>query len=51
MREYAGDPECPIWLIGDSPPEAWVDRLATPLDPRHPARHNDLEKPRVIPDG
>ena len=40
MRESAGDPEFPIWLIGDSPPEKWADKLDTPLDPRHPARHN-----------
>jgi len=40
MRESAGDPEFPIWLIGDSPPEKWAAELDTPLDPRHPARHN-----------
>ena len=40
MREFAGKPEFPIWLIGDSPPEKWADKLDTPLDPRHPARHN-----------
>jgi len=40
MRDFTGDPEFPIWLIGDSPPEAWADKLDTPLDPRHPARHS-----------
>ena len=40
MKEFTGDPKFPIWLIGDSPPEAWADKLDTPLDPRHPARHN-----------
>ena len=40
MRDFVGDPEFPIWLIGDSPPEAWADKLDTPLDPRHPARHS-----------
>lgn len=40
MKNFGGNPEFPIWLIGDSPPEAWVDKLDTPLDSRHPARHN-----------
>jgi len=40
MKDFAGDPEFPIWLIGDSPPERGADKLDTPLDPRHPARHN-----------
>jgi uracil-DNA glycosylase len=40
MKDFTGDPEFPIWLIGDSPPEKWADKLDTPLDPRHPARHN-----------
>jgi len=40
MKEFTGDPKFPIWLIGDSPPEAWADKLDTPLDPRHPAQHN-----------
>ena len=40
MKEFTGDPKFPIWLIGDSPPERWADKLDTPLDPRHPARHN-----------
>ena len=40
MKDFTGNPEFPIWLIGDSPPEKWADRLDTPLDPRHPARHS-----------
>lgn len=40
MKNFAGDPTFPIWLIGHSPPEAWADKLDTPLDPRHPARHS-----------
>ncbi|MFC1981321.1 hypothetical protein ACFLVN_03660 [Chloroflexota bacterium] len=40
MKDFAGDPKFPTWLIGDSPPEKWADRLDTPLDPRHPARHS-----------
>ncbi len=40
MKDSTGDPKFPIWLIGDSPPEKWVDKLDTPLDPRHPARHS-----------
>ena len=40
MRRDVGDPHFPIWLLGDSNPERWQDVLDTPLDPRHPARHN-----------
>lgn len=40
MKDSTGNPEFSIWLIGDSPPERWVDKLDTPLDPRHPARHS-----------
>ena len=40
MKDSAGDPKFPIWLIGDSPPENWVGKLDAPLDSRHPARHN-----------
>lgn len=40
MKDSVGCPEFPIWLIGHSPPEAWADKLDTPLDPRHPARHS-----------
>ena len=40
MDRDSGHKDSPIWLLGDSPPETWQDRLAVPLDPRHPARHN-----------
>ncbi len=40
MKKHDGIPESPIWLIGDSNPQNWVDHLDTPLDPRHPIRHN-----------
>ena len=40
MRDFAGEPTFPIWLIGDSPPDEGADKLDTPLDPRHPARHS-----------
>lgn len=40
MKDFTGDPEFPVWLIGDSPPDKWADKLDTPLDPRHPARHS-----------
>ncbi|MCX5997614.1 MAG: hypothetical protein NTV42_08450 [Chloroflexi bacterium] len=40
MKSSAGDPGFPIWLIGDSPPAKWADKLEFPLDAKHPARHN-----------
>ena len=40
MKNSVGDPEFPLWLIGDSPPEKWANKLDSPLDPKHPARHN-----------
>jgi integrase len=40
MNDFIGDPEFPVWLIGDSPPEKWMDKLDYPLDMKHPARHN-----------
>lgn len=40
MEAHSGDPSFPIWLIADSEPKNWRDLLLTPLDPRHPARHN-----------
>lgn len=46
-----------IWLIGDSPPKNWHDRLKVPLDSRHPARHNiwtpvlDMLQQTVFRDG
>jgi hypothetical protein len=40
MQREDGDKNFPIWLLGDSNPSNWQDVLITPLDPRHPARHN-----------
>lgn len=40
MRPSAGPASSPFWLIGDSPPKGCHDKLAHPLDARHPARHN-----------
>ena len=40
MQRESGCKSSEIWLIGDSPPEKWKDRLSEPLDPRHPSRHN-----------
>ena len=49
--------KCRIWLIGDSPPKNWHDKLKVPLDSRHPARHNiwtsvlDMIQETVFHDG
>jgi hypothetical protein len=40
MQTSFGEPASRIWLLGDSNPKNWEDKLASPLDPRHPARHN-----------
>ena len=40
MDRESGCKRSPIWLIGDSPPEHWKDKLSVPLDSKHPARHN-----------
>lgn len=40
MERDTGDKTFPIWLLGDSNPANWQDSLGTPLDARHPARHN-----------
>lgn len=40
MEKEAGDSRCEVWLLGDSNPRNWQSVLSTPLDPRHPARHN-----------
>jgi hypothetical protein len=40
MKEDHGFENFPIWLLGDSNPKAWQDKLSYPLDPRHPAIHN-----------
>jgi len=40
IAREVGNRDYPIWLLGDSNPKQWQDRLLTPLDPRHPIRHN-----------
>jgi hypothetical protein len=40
MTREVGDRKFPLWLIGDSNPTQWQSSLNTPLDPRHPIRHN-----------
>jgi hypothetical protein len=40
MLREVGNKSFPIWLLGDSNPKEWEDRLKTPFDPRHSARHN-----------
>jgi hypothetical protein len=40
MAKSQGDIESAIWLLGDSNPQNWQNKLQEPLDSRHPARHN-----------
>ena len=40
MSESVGSPSCRLWLLGDSNPARWQNDIASPLDPRHPARHS-----------
>lgn len=40
MDVESGNKAFPIWLLGDSNPTNWQKDLKSPLDPRHPARHN-----------
>jgi hypothetical protein len=40
MQVEVGNRDLRLWLIGDSNPAQWETRLLTPLDPRHPTRHN-----------
>ncbi len=40
MIKEVGNRKFAIWLLGDSNPKQWQDVLKTPLDPRHPIRHN-----------
>ena len=40
MERESGCKRSPIWLIGDSPPKHWKDKLSVPLDSKHPSRHN-----------
>ena len=54
MEREVGSRDFPIWLLGDSNPEQWQKSLLTPLDPRHPVRHNiwtsilDIAQDRVF---
>jgi len=40
MLRESGDKTFPVWLLGDSNPGNWEDKLDYPLDSRHPIRHN-----------
>ena len=40
MKKEVGNKDFAIWLLGDSNPAKWEKVLETPLDPRHPTRHN-----------
>lgn len=40
MQDSSGDIDFPIWLVADSEPRNWQAQLDSPLDSRHPARHN-----------
>jgi hypothetical protein len=40
MKAEVGDKTFALWLLGDSNPKNWADRLDFPLDPRHSARHS-----------
>lgn len=40
MKTEHNSKNFPIWVIGDSPPRNFADRLKYPLDKKHPARHN-----------
>lgn len=54
MERECGNPNYPIWLLGDSEPQNWSSKLKTPFDMRHPIRHNiwtsiiDLVQDRVF---
>jgi hypothetical protein len=40
MNRECGTIQFPIWLLGDSEPNNWKDKLDDPFDARHPIRHN-----------
>lgn len=40
MSREDGSPDSRVWLLGDSEPKNWREKLSVPLDPRHPARHS-----------
>jgi len=39
-EDNGGDKKFPIWLLGDSNPPQWEDKLDYPFDHRHPVVHN-----------
>jgi hypothetical protein len=40
LKEEHGCRKSAIWLLGDSNPKNWQDKLKYPFDPRHPAIHS-----------
>jgi hypothetical protein len=40
VNDAFGPVESPVWLIADSQPAKWAEKLEHPLDPRHPTRHS-----------
>lgn len=40
MNRNYGKPDFGIWLLGDSEPDNWKEKLEYPLDDRHPIVHN-----------
>jgi hypothetical protein len=40
MKRTHGPENSALWLLADSNPIAWQDKLEGPLDSRHPTRHN-----------
>lgn len=40
MLRESGNKNFPIWLLGDSEPINWKDKIELPFDSRHPIRHN-----------
>jgi len=40
VKNDLGSAESTIWLVGDSQPVRWREKLDQPLDPRHPTRHS-----------
>jgi len=40
MKRSDGKECAPLWLLGDSNPLEWENKLKVPFDSRHPIRHN-----------
>lgn len=40
MKSESGSKNSPVYLIGDSSPKHWANELDSPLESKHPARHN-----------